>query len=291
MKTRSFLRYSLLAGMMLTGMMSGTTFAADNTRKTEGFKNIGSVEGLMNLPRAELCFNGGPTMEEINLILLNGPLTVSMYTNDPATARLVIREQANKIKANIVQQCTVSASDTPPHRWDSIKMFKSMSESEICAGGAPTKTELLELMSSDEETNAMLDKEMEKLPPQAHIIMEEGAKLKGTSMRKLMFDDISTASANAWKTTCAKQSKTTSDELTTNNTESISNLKSDIQRKFDESDKKINDIWKSLSADMRKELLPEQRKWIKNKEAVCKTDIRCLTDMTNDRILEIEPQR
>jgi len=149
----------------------------------------------------------------------------------------------------------------------------------------------LALLSSDEETNAGFDETMENLPPHARIVMEEGAKIQGTSMRKIMLDDIATAAAKNWEIGCAKQSKTTSDELPTNNTDSISNIKSDIQLKFDESDKRLNDIWKSLSADMRKKLLPEQRKWIKNKVAVCKTDIRCLTDMTNERILEIEPQR
>lgn len=290
MKSHSFLRYSLVS-MMLAGMISGTAFAADSTHMTGGFKNIGSIDELMNLPTAELCSDGGPTMGEINLILLNGPLTVSMYTNDPTTARLVIREQANKIKANIAKQCTASASDTHPHRWNSIKMLRSMSESEVCAGGAPTKTELLALLSSDEETNAGFDETMENLPPHARIVMEEGAKMQGTSMRKIMLDDIATAAAKNWEIGCSKQSKTTSDELTTNNTDSISNIKSDIQLKFDESDKRLNDIWKSLSADMRKKLLPEQQKWIKNKDAVCKTDIKCFTDMTNERILEIEPQR
>ncbi|MEE8729259.1 MAG: hypothetical protein SOI28_08255 [Rahnella inusitata] len=38
-------------------------------------------------------------------------------------------------------------------------------------------------------------------------------------------------------------------------------------------------------------MLPAQREWIKHREAVCKTDITCLTRMTNERILLLESER
>lgn len=55
------------------------------------------------------------------------------------------------------------------------------------------------------------------------------------------------------------------------------------------SDDKLNSVWKSLSPETRKRLLPSQREWIKGK-SVCKNEQKCLTDMTNNRILELEAE-
>ncbi|HCM7866986.1 MULTISPECIES: lysozyme inhibitor LprI family protein [Klebsiella] len=55
------------------------------------------------------------------------------------------------------------------------------------------------------------------------------------------------------------------------------------------SDDKLNSVWKSLSPETRKRLLPSQREWIKGK-LVCKNEQKCLTDMTKNRILELEAE-
>ncbi|HBV5677808.1 TPA: DUF1311 domain-containing protein [Klebsiella aerogenes] len=55
------------------------------------------------------------------------------------------------------------------------------------------------------------------------------------------------------------------------------------------SDDKLNSVWKSLSPETRKRLLPSQREWIKGK-SVCKNEQKCLTDMTNKRTLELEAE-
>ncbi|CAH5560056.1 MULTISPECIES: lysozyme inhibitor LprI family protein [Klebsiella/Raoultella group] len=55
------------------------------------------------------------------------------------------------------------------------------------------------------------------------------------------------------------------------------------------SDDKLNSVWKSLSPETRKRLLPSQREWIKGK-SVCKNEQKCLTDMTNNRIRELEAE-
>ncbi|MCT4713448.1 lysozyme inhibitor LprI family protein, partial [Enterobacteriaceae bacterium H18W14] len=195
------------------------------------------------------------------------------------------------IKANIDKQCTATVSDIPAHRWDSIRTLKNMSESEVCAQGAPTKAELLALMREDKEFNAKFDKEINEAPPEVRTIMEEGAKVKGTSVRNLMFNDIAINTAKNWEIACTKQSKSEADITPPINTNNTKNTISDVQEKFNESDKKLNVLWKSFSSDTRKKLLPEQRKWIKQKDNFCKTDINCLTDMTNKRIADLSNRK
>lgn len=68
-----------------------------------GFHDIGSIDELMALPREELCSNGGPSRSEIDLILLDGPLALPMYQNDPNAARLLLKEQSQNIRARIKQ--------------------------------------------------------------------------------------------------------------------------------------------------------------------------------------------
>ncbi|WP_177328612.1 lysozyme inhibitor LprI family protein [Phytobacter ursingii] len=55
------------------------------------------------------------------------------------------------------------------------------------------------------------------------------------------------------------------------------------------SNDKLNYVWKSLSPETRKRLLPSQREWIKNK-SYCHNEQKCLTEMTNKRILELESE-
>lgn len=264
---------------VLTGLMSSGIAMAANTDNTfEGFNSIGSVEELLNLPVSELCSDGGPTSDDIKLILLNGPLAVHMYSNDPSTANLVIQEQTKNIKKHVMEKCATATTDKPLHRWESIKMLKSQSEGDVCAKGAPTREELEYLMRNDKEFNATFDEGIQKFPPDVRMIIEEGAKLHGMSLREAMLSDVLTSTTNAWKTTCDKLATSPS-------------LKADApasnSTSYQLSDQKLNDTWRKLDADTRKRLLPQQRIWIKHKDSICKTDIKCLTDMTNDRITEL----
>ncbi len=53
--------------------------------------------------------------------------------------------------------------------------------------------------------------------------------------------------------------------------------------------KKLNDAWQNLNKETRKSLLPAQRQWIKSK-STCNGNWECLTNMTNERILELEAE-
>ncbi|OUE72257.1 hypothetical protein AZ006_000415 [Citrobacter freundii] len=55
------------------------------------------------------------------------------------------------------------------------------------------------------------------------------------------------------------------------------------------SDEKLNSVWKNLSPETRKRLLPSQREWIKQKSG-CNNEQKCLTDMTKNRIRELESE-
>lgn len=55
------------------------------------------------------------------------------------------------------------------------------------------------------------------------------------------------------------------------------------------SDEKLNSVWKNLSPETRKRLLPAQREWIKHKSD-CNNEQKCLTKMTNNRIRELESE-
>jgi len=278
------LSFSLLAGMASSSVLA----AAENEHVYEGFQSIESVEVLMDLPTTKLCSNGGPSSAEIDLILLNVPLTLSMYSNDPTTARLIISEQSKKIKANIKEKC--SATNKNQRRWESIKILKSKSEREVCEIGPPTKEEFTVLMENDKEFNTMLNEAIDKInksDPKTRLLMEEGAKLKGMSLRGLMTSDIATQTAKNWKDSCNKQSP----EKNTIDTNDTSKITNDLQERYADVELKINNLWKSLSGDTRKKLLSSQRKWIKTKDSVCKTDLKCLIDITNERITQLEDQR
>ncbi|EIX7371992.1 lysozyme inhibitor LprI family protein [Citrobacter freundii] len=58
---------------------------------------------------------------------------------------------------------------------------------------------------------------------------------------------------------------------------------------YEASDEKLNAVWKKLSPETRKRLLPSQREWIK-KKSDCNNEQTCLIDMTNNRIRELESE-
>ncbi|MFT2106055.1 lysozyme inhibitor LprI family protein [Enterobacter cloacae complex sp. ESBL7] len=63
----------------------------------------------------------------------------------------------------------------------------------------------------------------------------------------------------------------------------------DDTHSFKASDDKLNSVWKNLSSDTRKRLLPAQREWIR-KKSQCNNEEACLTHMTENRIRELESE-
>ncbi len=131
-------------------ILSGTTLAAPGD--FNGFRNIGSIDELMALPREELCSNGGPSRNEIHQILLNGPLALPMYQNDPNAARMLINEQSQNINAKIKQKCSTKENVS------TRKLTRAMlrNEEEMCKAGAPTKDELKVLIKESNEIDEQL---------------------------------------------------------------------------------------------------------------------------------------
>lgn len=255
-----------------------------------GFHDIGSIDELMALPREELCSNGGPSQSEIDLILHDGPLALPMYQNDPNAARLLLKEQSQNIRAKIKQKC--SAKDSVPLR----KLTKAMlsNEEEMCKAGAPTKDELKVFIKESNEID--IDEQLRKMPYEGRLLMEEAAKLNGTTFREMFIDDVTNAAAKNWEKACSeksylKKSKKKGSDSKNDDTEPNfeSEDKADFSKEYNVSDRKLNDAWQNLNKETRKRLLPAQRQWIKSKSA-CNGNWECLTNMTNERILELEAE-
>ncbi|MDV1506006.1 lysozyme inhibitor LprI family protein [Klebsiella quasipneumoniae subsp. quasipneumoniae] len=255
-----------------------------------GFHDIGSIDELMALPREELCSNGGPSRSEIDLILLDGPLALPMYQNDPNAARLLLKEQSQNIRAKIKQKCL--AKDSVPLR----KLTKAMlsNEEEMCKAGAPTKDELKVFIKESNEID--IDEQLRKMPYEGRLLMEEAAKLNGTTFREMFIDDVTNAAAKNWEKACSeksylKKSKKKGSDSKNDDTEPNfeSEDKADFSKEYNVSDQKLNDAWQNLNKETRKSLLPAQRQWIKSKSA-CNGNWECLTNMTNERILELETE-
>ncbi|MDV7021546.1 lysozyme inhibitor LprI family protein [Atlantibacter subterranea] len=239
------------------------------------FHNIDTVDDLLALPASELCLHGGPTSDNIKLILLHGPLAQSMYQKDPTTARMMIDEQSKKIQSRIKEKCALNSNTS------SRKITKEMIKDEnlMCRSGAPTKDELKTYIMQSPEID--IDKQLQTIPYQYRLMMEEGAKLKGYTLREVFIEDIVTATAKNWQETCNKKNNY--------NTKNSSSNPSKAQQSYDEVDKELNSLWKRLNPETRKRLLPSQREWIKNKSS-CNNEKKCLTDMTNNRIRELESE-
>lgn len=278
MKPKKLIKIIVLNAFLFSGIATAT---ADNRTS---FRNMDTVDDLLALPVSELCLNGGPTSDDIELILLNGPLARSMYQNDPTAARLVINEQSSHIKARIKEKC--SNSDKPVRKLTK-EMFKN--EDDVCKRGAPTIEEVKVFIKESDAPELNIDKQLQDIPYEYRLIMEEGAKLKGYTLREMMIDEIATKVSKSWERACAdkayfqekgKNITTDHDKLTTPFSQ---------EEDYRIADKKLNDTWKELPTEKRKSLLPSQRKWIKQK-AICNQDTQCLIDMTNKRITELEAE-
>lgn len=268
--------------MLNAFLLSGTATAIPENRIN--FHNMDTVDGLLALPASELCLNGGPTSEDIELILLNGPLARSMYQNDPMAARMVINEQSANIKARIKEKC--SNPDKPVHKLTK-ELFKN--EDAMCKRGAPTIEEVKVFIKESDAPELNIYKQLQAIPYDNRLIMEEGAKLKGYTLREMMIEDIATKVSKSWERTCADKSyfQKKANNITTDHDKLTTPFSPEEDYRI--ADKKLNDTWKELPTEKRKYLLPSQRKWIKQ-QAICNQDTQCLIDMTNDRIRELESE-
>lgn len=255
---------------------SASTTASDSRNN---FQNIDTVDDLLALPTSKLCLDGGPTSDDIKFILLNGPLAQPMHQNDPAIARMMINEQSANIKARIRDKCSSKPNTS------SRKLTKEMlrNESEICKQGAPTKDEIKAYIKESNDPYIDIDKQLQSIPYEHRLKMEEGAILKGLTLREVFINDVSSVSAKKWQETCLKMAK----PVVNNSQKPKTFPTSVLAQKYNEVDSKLNEVWKTLSSESRKKLLPSQRTWIKH-QASCNQNIQCLIDLTNKRIIELE---
>lgn len=278
MKPIKFIKIIALSAFLI----SSTSTAASDNRIS--FRNMDTVDDLLALPASELCLNGGPTSDDIELILLNGPLARPMYQNDPTAARMVINEQSANIKARIKEKCS---NPEKPVR----KLTKGMFENEdaVCKRGAPTIEEVKVFIKESDAPELNIDKQLQAITYENRLIMEEGAKLKGYTLREMMIEDIATKVSKSWERACADKSyfQNKAKNITTDHGKLTTPHSSEEDYRI--ADKKLNDTWKELPPETRKSLLPSQRKWIKQ-QAICNQDTQCLIDMTNKRITELESE-
>ncbi|QFH49022.1 lysozyme inhibitor LprI family protein [Leclercia adecarboxylata] len=245
------------------------------------FHSFGSIDELLALPKSKLCVDGGPSSDDIKLILLNGTLTSSMFQNDPAMARMMINEQSINIKTRIREKC--SAKPNVSSRELTKEMLRN--ENDTCKQGAPTKDELTTYLKEQNATD--IDKQLQTIPYEYRLIMEEGAKLKGLTLREAFIEDAAAQASQNWEKACANKSPF--ENKLKNFTDHHNKLtpQLNIEEQYRIADKKLNDTWRDLPSETRKTLLPSQRKWIKQ-QAICKQDTECLIEMINKRITELE---
>lgn len=279
MKQNNFIKISTLL-ILLTANSCAVASEHNNT-----FRNFDSIDELLALPKSKLCVDGGPSSDDIKLILLNGSLTLPMYQNDPAMARMMINEQSIRIKTRISEKC--SSNPNASSRKLSREMLRN--ESETCKQGAPTKDEIKAYIKESNDPDFDIDKQLRAIPYDYRLLMEEGAKLKGLTLREMLIEDVATKASQNWEKACSNKSYL--QNKTKNITPEHNKLTppTNIDEEYRIAEKKINETWKRLPSDTRKVLLPSQRKWIKQ-QATCNQDTQCLIDMTNKRIIELEAE-
>lgn len=180
-------------------LISGNTVASNSY---SNFRDIDTIDELLSLPVSKLCSNGGPTSNDIKLILLKGPMAMPMYQHDPAGAKIIINEQSVSIKARIREKC--SSGLQAPSRKLTEEMLKN--EDDVCKRGAPTKEEVKTLIKESNNFKRSIDKGIESFPYEYRLMMEEAAKLKGYTLREMMIEDIAIKASESWKKACEKKS-------------------------------------------------------------------------------------
>jgi len=277
MKQTNIIKISVLL-ISLTANSCAIASGHNNT-----FHSFGSIDELLALPKSKLCVDGGPSSDDIKLILLNGTLTSSMFQNDPAMARMMINEQSINIKTRIREKC--SAKPNVSSRELTKEMLRN--ENDTCKQGAPTKDELTAYLKEQNATD--IDKQLQAIPYEYRLIMEEGAKLKGLTLREAFIEDAAAQASQNWEKTCANKPSSEKKLKSIPDDYSKLNTPLNMEAEYRIADKKLNDIWRDLPSETRKSLLPSQRKWIKQ-QAICNQDIKCLIEMTNKRITELESE-
>lgn len=266
---------------LYAALITSTSTVAFESRNH--FQSVDTVEQLLTLPTSKLCVGGGPSLDDIRLILLNEPLTLPMYQNDPAMARIMINEQSISIKTRIREKCLAKP------KVSSREITKEMlrNESDTCKQGVPTKEELKAYLK--EQNAPDIDKQLRAIPYEYRLIMEEGAKLKGLTLREAFIEDAAAQASQNWEKICAN--KASSEKKIKSITDDYNKLNTplNMEAEYSIADKKLNDIWRDLPSETRKSLLPSQRKWIKQ-QAICNQDTKCLIEMTNKRITELESE-
>lgn len=261
--------------------ISSACIAAADSRNS--FQSVDTVDELLALPTSKLCVDGGPSSDDIRLILLNGPLTLPMYQNNPSLARMMINDQSISIKARISEKCSAKPNTS------SRKITKEMlrNESETCKQGAPTKDEIKAYIKESNDPDMDIDKQLRAVPYEYRLLMEEGAKLKGLTLREMLIEDVATKAAQNWEKACANKPSLENKIKSSMNDHNNLTTPLNIEEVYRIADKKLNDTWRNLPSETRKSLLPSQRKWIKQ-QAICNQDTKCLIKMTNKRITELE---
>ena len=277
MNPTKLIKFIVLYAALIT---STSTLASDSRNH---FQNIDTVEQLLTLPTSKLCVGGGPSSDDIRLILLNEPLTLPMYQNDPAMARMLIDKQSITIKTRITEKCSSKTIIS------SRKLTKEMlrNESETCQQGAPTKDEIKAYLK--EQNDPDIDKQLQTIPYEYRLILEEGAKLKGLTLHEMLIEDVATKAAQNWEKACANKPSLDNKIKTSMDDHNHFTTPLNMEAEYRIADKKLNDIWRELPSETRKSLLPSQRKWIKQ-QAICNQDTKCLIEMTNKRITELESE-
>jgi len=261
MNPTKLIKFIALYAALIT---STSTLASDSRNQ---FQNIDTVEQLLTLPTSKLCVGGGPSSDDIRLILLNEPLTLPMYQNDPAMARMLIDKQSITIKTRITEKCSSKTIIS------SRKLTKEMlrNESETCKQGAPTKDEIKAYIKESNDPDMDIDKQLRAVPYEYRLLME----------------DVATKAAQNWEKACANKPSLDNKIKTSMDDHNHFTTPLNMEAEYRIADKKLNDIWRDLPSETRKFLLPSQRKWIKQ-QAICNQDTKCLIKMTNKRITELE---
>ncbi len=277
MKQNNFIKISTL---LISLIVSSCSVASEHNNT---FHNFGSIDELLDLPKTKLCVDGGPTSDDIKLILLSGSLTLPMYQNDPLMARMMINEQSIRIKTRIREKCSSNPNTS------SRKLSKEMlrNESETCKQGAPTKDEIKAYIKESNDPDIDIDKQLRAIPYEYRLLMEEGAKLKGLTLHEMFIEDVATKASQNWEKTCANKPSFENKIKSSMDDHNRLTTPLNIEEEYRIADKKLNDTWRDLPSETRKSLLPSQRKWIKQ-QAICNQNTKCLIEMTTKRITELE---
>jgi hypothetical protein len=94
----------------------------------------------------------------------------------------------------LLAACTVQANTKL-----TFEMLKH--EDEVCSNGTPTKEDLKELLSN----STYIDNQIATMPDAYRVILEEGARQKGITLREALIDDASNVAANKWLEVCSKR--------------------------------------------------------------------------------------